>query len=266
MTLIHAHRRPDSLLLRFRLQRSSGAGSPTRAQGHDVLRAHARAADAVPPAAEAAGEARPPLPEPVPTSPGLDAGRRRVRHGDFATSAQRSEDHRDQLRQLAHPRLAGRGGRRRAPASAQPSTRASRPSTPRTSTPTPGPRPCSARRSPGERREGLEIFTKVYWPTGPGGHNDHGLSRKHIMESIDGSLRRLQTDYVDLYQAHRYDYETPLEETMEAFADVVRAGQGALHRRLGVARRGDPRGPRRSPASCASRSSRTSRSTTCCGG
>jgi aryl-alcohol dehydrogenase-like predicted oxidoreductase len=77
----------------------------------------------------------------------------------------------------------------------------------------------------GERREGLEVFTKVYWPTGPGAHNDHGLSRKHIMESIDGSLRRLGTDYVDLYQAHRYDHETPLEETMEAFADVVRAGK-----------------------------------------
>ena len=77
----------------------------------------------------------------------------------------------------------------------------------------------------GERREGLEIFTKVYWPTGPGKHNDHGLSRKHIMESIDGSLRRLGTDYVDLYQAHRYDFETPLEETMEAFADVVRSGK-----------------------------------------
>jgi len=77
----------------------------------------------------------------------------------------------------------------------------------------------------GERREGLEIFTKVYWPTGPGAHNDHGLSRKHIHESINGSLRRLGTDYVDLYQAHRYDYETPLEETMEAFADVVRQGK-----------------------------------------
>jgi aryl-alcohol dehydrogenase-like predicted oxidoreductase len=77
----------------------------------------------------------------------------------------------------------------------------------------------------GERREGLEIFTKVYWPTGPGRHNDHGLSRKHIMESINGSLRRLGTDYVDLYQAHRFDYETPLEETMEAFADVVRQGK-----------------------------------------
>ena len=77
----------------------------------------------------------------------------------------------------------------------------------------------------GERREGLEIFTKVYWPTGPGGPNDSGLSRKHIMESINGSLRRLQTDYVDLYQAHRYDTETPLEETMVAFADIVRAGK-----------------------------------------
>jgi aryl-alcohol dehydrogenase-like predicted oxidoreductase len=77
----------------------------------------------------------------------------------------------------------------------------------------------------GERREGLEIFTKVYWPTGPGRHNDHGLSRKHILESINGSLQRLGTDYVDVYQAHRYDHETPLEETMEAFADVVRAGK-----------------------------------------
>ncbi len=76
----------------------------------------------------------------------------------------------------------------------------------------------------GERREGLEIFTKVFWPTGPG-RNDRGLSRKHIMESINGSLRRLQTDYVDLYQAHRYDVETPLEETMIAFADLVRQGK-----------------------------------------
>jgi aryl-alcohol dehydrogenase-like predicted oxidoreductase len=76
----------------------------------------------------------------------------------------------------------------------------------------------------GQRREGLEIFTKVYWPTGSG-RNDRGLSRKHIMESINGSLRRLQTDYVDLYQAHRFDYSTPLEETMEAFADLVRAGK-----------------------------------------
>jgi aryl-alcohol dehydrogenase-like predicted oxidoreductase len=77
----------------------------------------------------------------------------------------------------------------------------------------------------GERRQSLEIFTKVFGPTGPKGHNDVGLSRKHILESIDGSLSRLQTDYVDLYQAHRFDYETPLEETFQAFADVVRAGK-----------------------------------------
>ncbi|MFC8599654.1 aldo/keto reductase family protein [Isoptericola sp. NPDC057191] len=77
----------------------------------------------------------------------------------------------------------------------------------------------------GERRESLEIFTKVYWPTGPGGPNDTGLSRKHVMESINGSLQRLGTDYVDLYQAHRYDTETPLEETMQAFADIVRQGK-----------------------------------------
>jgi len=77
----------------------------------------------------------------------------------------------------------------------------------------------------GQRRESLEIFTKVYGPTGPKGHNDTGLSRKHITESINGSLKRLQTDYVDLYQAHRYDVETPLEETMQAFADLVRQGK-----------------------------------------
>jgi aryl-alcohol dehydrogenase-like predicted oxidoreductase len=76
----------------------------------------------------------------------------------------------------------------------------------------------------GQRREGLEIFTKVYWPTGPGA-NDRGLSRKHITESLHGSLRRLQTDYVDLYQAHRFDVETPLEETLRAFDDLVRQGK-----------------------------------------
>ncbi|OPG14108.1 aldo/keto reductase family protein [Microbispora sp. GKU 823] len=76
----------------------------------------------------------------------------------------------------------------------------------------------------GVRRESLEIFTKVYWPTGEG-KNDRGLSRKHIMESINGSLRRLQTDYVDLYQAHRFDVETPLEETLRAFDDLVRQGK-----------------------------------------
>src|SRR6478752_3967228 len=77
----------------------------------------------------------------------------------------------------------------------------------------------------GQRRESLEIFTKVYFPTGPQGPNDTGLSRKHIFESINGSLTRLGTDYVDLYQAHRFDYETPLEETFQAFADVVRQGK-----------------------------------------
>lgn len=76
----------------------------------------------------------------------------------------------------------------------------------------------------GVRREGVEIMTKAFFPTGPG-KNDRGLSRKHVMESIDGSLRRLQMDYVDVYQAHRYDYETPLEETMGAFADIVHAGK-----------------------------------------
>jgi aryl-alcohol dehydrogenase-like predicted oxidoreductase len=76
----------------------------------------------------------------------------------------------------------------------------------------------------GVRRESVEIFTKVYWPTGPG-QNDRGLSRKHITESLHASLRRLGTDYVDLYQAHRYDRQTPLEETLRAFDDLVRAGQ-----------------------------------------
>ena len=77
----------------------------------------------------------------------------------------------------------------------------------------------------GQRRESLEILTKVYFPTGPKGHNDSGLSRKHVHESIDGSLRRLGTDHVDVYQAHRWDVSTPVEETMQAFADVVRAGK-----------------------------------------
>ena len=78
----------------------------------------------------------------------------------------------------------------------------------------------------GVRRESIELFTKVYWPTGEG-PNDRGLSRKHVMESCHASLRRLGTDYVDLYQAHRFDHETPLEETMLAFADLVR--QGKVH-------------------------------------
>lgn len=77
----------------------------------------------------------------------------------------------------------------------------------------------------GQRREGLEILTKVYWPVAEKGPNDVGLSRKHIFESLHGSLKRLQTDYIELYQAHRFDYETPLEETMSAFADLVRQGK-----------------------------------------
>ncbi len=77
----------------------------------------------------------------------------------------------------------------------------------------------------GQRRESLEIMTKVYFPTGPAGPNDGGLSRKHVSESIDASLRRLQTDHVDVYQAHRFDDLTPLEETMAAFAQAVRAGK-----------------------------------------
>jgi aryl-alcohol dehydrogenase-like predicted oxidoreductase len=76
----------------------------------------------------------------------------------------------------------------------------------------------------GVRRESIEIFTKVYWPTGKS-PNNRGLSRKHLLESINGSLKRLGTEYVDLYQAHRFDVETPLEETMLAFADIVRQGK-----------------------------------------
>ena len=78
----------------------------------------------------------------------------------------------------------------------------------------------------GVRRESYEVFTKVYWPTGPG-KNDRGLSRKHIMESCHASLKRLGTDRIDLYQAHRFDYETPLEETLSAFDDLIR--QGKVH-------------------------------------
>jgi voltage-dependent potassium channel beta subunit len=76
----------------------------------------------------------------------------------------------------------------------------------------------------GQRRQGLEICTKVYWPVGKG-QNDRGLSRKHIMEACHGSLRRLGVDYLDLYQAHRYDVETPLAETLRAFDDLVRQGK-----------------------------------------
>jgi aryl-alcohol dehydrogenase-like predicted oxidoreductase len=76
----------------------------------------------------------------------------------------------------------------------------------------------------GIRRESIEICTKVFWPTGAG-PNDRGLSRKHVIESAHASLRRLKTDYIDLYQAHRYDHETPLEETLRAFDDLVRQGK-----------------------------------------
>ncbi|MBB4910634.1 aldo/keto reductase family protein [Actinophytocola algeriensis] len=76
----------------------------------------------------------------------------------------------------------------------------------------------------GQRRESLEILTKLYWPTGPG-PNDQGLGRKHVVESAHASLERLRTDYIDVYQAHRYDQTVPLEETMVAFADLVRAGK-----------------------------------------
>ena len=76
----------------------------------------------------------------------------------------------------------------------------------------------------GVRRESYELFTKAYWPTGSG-PNDRGLGRKHLTESCHASLRRLGTDYLDLYQAHRYDSSTPLEETMLAYADLVRQGK-----------------------------------------
>ena len=76
----------------------------------------------------------------------------------------------------------------------------------------------------GVPRQSIEVFTKVYWPTGAG-VNDRGLSRKHIMHSINASLKRMNLDHVDLYQAHRFDFETPLEETMLAFADIVRQGK-----------------------------------------
>ncbi len=77
----------------------------------------------------------------------------------------------------------------------------------------------------GQRREDVEIFTKVYWPVGSKGANNCGLSRKHIFDALHSSLKNLKTDYVDLYQAHRFDYETPLEETFQAFADLVRQGK-----------------------------------------
>ncbi|MEW9529737.1 aldo/keto reductase [Microbispora sp. NPDC049125] len=74
------------------------------------------------------------------------------------------------------------------------------------------------------RRDDYVLATKVYFPMG-GGRNDYGLSRKHILSAVDASLTRLGTDYVDLYQIHRWDDETPIEETMEALHDVVRSGK-----------------------------------------
>jgi aryl-alcohol dehydrogenase-like predicted oxidoreductase len=74
------------------------------------------------------------------------------------------------------------------------------------------------------QRSDYVLATKLYYPMGPG-PNDRGLSRKHIMDSVDASLRRLGTDYIDLYQIHRWDAETPIEETMAALHDVVRAGK-----------------------------------------
>ena len=76
----------------------------------------------------------------------------------------------------------------------------------------------------GVRRESYELLTKVYFPTDTG-KNDRGLSRKHIMESCHASLKRLNTDHIDLYQAHRFDVETPLEETLRAFDDLIRQGK-----------------------------------------
>jgi aryl-alcohol dehydrogenase-like predicted oxidoreductase len=74
------------------------------------------------------------------------------------------------------------------------------------------------------RRDDVVVATKVFSPMGPG-ENSKGLSRKHILSGIDASLERLDMDYVDLYQIHRWDYHTPIEETMEALHDVVRAGK-----------------------------------------
>ena len=76
----------------------------------------------------------------------------------------------------------------------------------------------------GVKRESYELFTKVYFPTGTG-KNDRGLSRKHIMESVHASLRRLNTDHIDLYQMHRFDFESPMEESLQAFEDLVRQGK-----------------------------------------
>jgi len=75
-----------------------------------------------------------------------------------------------------------------------------------------------------KNRNHLVIATKVFFPTGPG-PNDRGLSRKHLLAAVEGSLRRLQTDYIDLYQMHCWDAATPLEETLETLNDLVRSGK-----------------------------------------
>jgi len=76
----------------------------------------------------------------------------------------------------------------------------------------------------GVKRDDVVIATKVYQPMGPG-PNQRGLSRKHVMQSIDDSLQRLGVDYVDLYQIHRFDLETPIEEALETLSDLIRAGK-----------------------------------------
>ena len=76
----------------------------------------------------------------------------------------------------------------------------------------------------GVKRESYELFSKVYFPTGDG-KNDRGLSRKHIMDSVHASLKRLNTDHIDLYFMHRFDHESPIEESVQAFEDLVRQGK-----------------------------------------
>src|SRR5712671_3711249 len=98
------------------------------------------------------------------------------------------------------------------------------------------------------RRDQVVIATKAFYPVLGDGPNDRGLSRKHLLDAIDASLERLGTDYVDLYQIHRWDYETPVEETMEALHEIVKAGKAryigasSMHawqfaRALGIAER-----------------------------
>ena len=118
----------------------------------------------------------------------------------------------------------------------------------------------------GAERRHLVLSTKVYWPFSDDDPNDRGLSRKHVLESIDGSLERMGTDYVDIYFAHRYDEETTMEEIVEVFSDVVKSGRahywghvpsGARHR---LPRRTPT--PRRTASSHRSPSSRSIRCST----